>query len=210
MTRLTTLVVCLMVSAAAFSQQKIEKIVKELESKGVESSLVVKRNRDTKKVYMRSRKYDFISKNSNYANQLLAAFKADADEADEAYINAPGKQNTLVFYEGSSKTIYKLNVRRKSNEDPRVTLEIVTRDTSVKPNKGDLDILTIDMGNYSYIDLGESIGERLKDYDWESIGGGINDRLKGYDWESLGKKIGENMGKIGGQTGNSSKPKAGK
>ena len=50
MNRMKFILLSLMVSVVAMAQEKIEKIAKELESKGVEATVVVKRNSESKKV----------------------------------------------------------------------------------------------------------------------------------------------------------------
>ena len=91
MNRLTMMLLWLMVSAAATAQGKIDKIVKEIESKGVEATVVVKRNSESKKMYLRIQTYFFRSKNGKYANQLVEAFREESEDADEAIMNKPVK-----------------------------------------------------------------------------------------------------------------------
>ena len=122
MNRLTMMLLWLMVSAAATAQGKIDKIVKEIESKGVEATVVVKRNSESKKMYLRIQTYFFRSKNGKYANQLVEAFREESEDADEAIMNKPvksfiksGQTGTtkhyeLVFTEKKVKKIYMENL----------------------------------------------------------------------------------------------------
>ena len=117
MNRMKFILLSLMVSVVAMAQEKIEKIAKELESKGVEATVVVKRNSESKKVYLRTQVYKFKSAGGKYANQLVEAFKSESENADEAVMNKPAtsfsgkggknegttKRYQLVYNEGKVK-----------------------------------------------------------------------------------------------------------
>ncbi|ETD16059.1 MULTISPECIES: DUF5024 domain-containing protein [Prevotellaceae] len=162
------------------AQQRIEKIMKELESKGVEGSLVIKRNRQTKKMYMRSQSFKFISKENNYANMLVKAFKDESENADECYLNQSAqslmgelgkdftmgnmRKYTLVFSEGDVQTTYILKVETKNVPNKYVSLEIITRYKSVTGDKSPFDFNLGSMNDGMEIDL-SSIDDMLADTD---------------------------------------------
>ncbi|EFZ37159.1 hypothetical protein HMPREF0663_11217 [Hoylesella oralis ATCC 33269] len=162
------------------AQQRIGKIVKELESKGIEGSLVMKRNRQTKKVYMRSQSFIFISKENNYANMLVKAFKDESENADECYLNQSAqtlmgelgkgftmgnmRKYTLVFSEGDVQTTYILKVETKDVPNKYVILQIITRYKSVPADELSLDFSPGSMNDGTEIDL-SSIGDMLADID---------------------------------------------
>ncbi len=172
------LLVLLALPVSVAGQEKIDKIVKELESKGVEVSLIVKRNHESKKTYMRSRTLTFISKDSNYLNRLLKAFEEESEQADEAYMNRgeasvypritvinlrKGIDNTgstkvskLVFVKGKIRHTYTMKVRYREKADPVVTLNILYTDKSVPANKGGYSFFMDDLSlNNLETELGE-------------------------------------------------------
>ena len=76
-----TVMVALIACNPVMAQNHIDKIVDELEQKGVDAKKVVKRDPKTKKPYYIVKSLTFYSKDSNYANRLKEAFKKDAEDA---------------------------------------------------------------------------------------------------------------------------------
>jgi len=204
MNRLTMMLLWLMVSAAATAQGKIDKIVKEIESKGVEATVVVKRNSESKKMYLRIQTYFFRSKNGKYANQLVEAFREESEDADEAIMNKPvksfiksGQTGTtkhyeLVFTEKKVKKIYMLDVASEKDGDPFVQLQIVMRDGNVPANKGDYKVFKYDLRDLSDATL-------LKADEWNNLFSKNNvhvfelptDSLKGINWQDAREQFKE-------------------
>lgn len=174
------------------AQQRIEKIVKELESKGVEGSLVMKRNWQTKKIYMRSQNFSFLSKENKYANMLVEAFKNESENADECYLNqsAPAmmriagskftmgsmRKYTLVFSEGDVQTTYILKVEEKDVPNKYVSLQIIIRYKSVPADKPRFDFGLGSMNDGMEIDL-NSVGDMLGSIDSLAWGHGKKMRM---------------------------------
>lgn len=174
------------------AQQRIEKILKELESKGVEGSLVMKRNRQTKKIYMRSQNFSFLSKKNKYANMLVEAFKNESENADECYLNQSAlammrmagskftmgsmRKYTLVFSEGDVQTTYILKVEEKDVPNKYVSLQIITRYKSVPADKPRFDFGLGSMNDGMEIDL-NSVGDMLGSIDSLAWGHGKKMRM---------------------------------
>ena len=76
-----TVVAALFTCSPVMAQSRIDKIVDELEQKGVDAKKVVKRDPNTKKPYYIVKSLTFYSKDSNYANRLKEAFGKDAEDA---------------------------------------------------------------------------------------------------------------------------------
>jgi len=122
----------LFASSPMYAQSHIDKVVDEIEKKGVDVSKVVKRDPKTKKPYSIVKSLTFYSKDSNYANRLKEAFKKDAENAIEEKVEKKGNSYILIFIDGKKKTTYTLNIQERQEKDPRVDLSIVMRDGNVK------------------------------------------------------------------------------
>ena len=84
------------------AQSRIDKIVDELEQKGVDTKKVVRRDPKTKKPYSIVKSLTFYSKDSNYANRLKEAFRKDAEDAIEERVETVRREplTTLIFRSG--------------------------------------------------------------------------------------------------------------
>ena len=83
--------------SSAIAQSHIDKIVDELEQKGVDISKVVRRDPKTKKIVSETKNLSFYSKDGNYANRLKEAFNKDAEDAVQENVNNRGNTHLLVF-----------------------------------------------------------------------------------------------------------------
>jgi hypothetical protein len=106
------------------AQSHIDKIVDELEQKGVDTKKVVRRDPKTKKPYSIVKSLTFYSKDSNYANRLKEAFRKDAEDAIEERVEKKGNNYRLIFVDGEKRTTYYLNIQERQYKDPRVDLRI--------------------------------------------------------------------------------------
>ena len=158
----------------AVAQENIEKVLKELENKGVEVNSLIKRN-SKKQIYFSSRSLSFISKEGNYARQLENAFEKDGENASSVS-KSKAKSNatvTLIFRGEKSKAIYCLVVSGKK-EEPNVTVSVSYRDRSVEADKGEWNIEIFDTN-------GASLNERLEEvrtYDWKGMVDDWKDAVK--------------------------------
>lgn len=123
-----TMVATLFTFSSATAQSHIDKIVDELEQKGVDVSKVVKRDPKTKKVVSETKNLSFYSKDSNYANRLKEAFKKDAEDAVQETVNNHGNTYLLIFKNGTNSAHYNLIITPNSGKDPFVRLNIIVRD----------------------------------------------------------------------------------
>jgi hypothetical protein len=126
------MVAALIVSSPVMAQSRIDKIIDELEQKGVDASKVVKRDPKTKKPYSIVKSLTFYSKDGNYANRLKEAFRKDAEDAVEEKVERKGNSYRLVFVDGKKRATYSLDIQERQEKDPRVDLRIVIRDGNVK------------------------------------------------------------------------------
>lgn len=124
------------VSSCATAQSQIDRIVDELEQKGVDISKVVKRDPKTKQVYSIVKSFSFYSKDSKYANRLKEAFKKEAENAVTETTSNYGNDYVLIFQDGKKKSTYSLSIKNRKDEDPLVQLSIVFRNYSVKSDDG--------------------------------------------------------------------------
>ena len=106
------------------AQSRIDKLVDELEQKGVDTKKVVRRDPKTKKPYSIVKSLTFYSKDSNYANRLKEAFRKDAEDAIEERVEKKGNNYRLIFVDGEKRTTYYLNIQERQDKDPRVDLRI--------------------------------------------------------------------------------------
>lgn len=120
------------ICSSAVAQSHIDKVVDEIEQKGVDVSKVVKRDPKTKKPYSIVKSLTFFSKDGNYANRLKEAFQKDAEDAAEEKVERKGNHYVLVFIDGKKKTTYTLNIQEQQDKNPRVDLKVIMRDGNVK------------------------------------------------------------------------------
>ena len=121
---IVTMMAMLFTISSATAQSHIDKIVDELEQKGVDISKVVRRDPQTKKIVSETKSLSFYSKDSNYANRLKEAFKKDAEDAVQETVNNHGNTHLLVFKNGTKSVHYNLTITPKSDKDPLVQLYI--------------------------------------------------------------------------------------
>ena len=164
-----TMVAVLLANSPVVAQSHIDKIVDEIEQKGVDVSKVVKRDPKTKKPYSIVKSLTFYSKDSNYANRLKEAFRKDAEDADQESVSNKGNNYRLIFIDGKKKTTYSLNIQEQQDKDPRVSLKIVMRDGNVKETD-DFDIINSFFGTGA-IELNgiDGYGRGMSDEEIEEI-----------------------------------------
>jgi hypothetical protein len=183
-----TMVAALIACSPVMAQSHIDKIVDEIEQKGVDVSKVVKRDPKTKKPYSIVKSLTFYSKDSNYANRLKEAFRKDAEDAEQESVSNKGNNYRLIFVDGKKRSIYSLNIQEQQDKDPRVSLRIVMRDGDVKEND-DYDIIKSFFGTGA-IELNgiDGLLEGLGNVDMEKFG---------RDMEKWGEDFGREMEKFG-------------
>ena len=183
-----TMVAALIACSPVMAQSRIDKIVDEIEQKGVDVSKVVKRDPKTKKPYSIVKSLTFYSKDSNYANRLKEAFRKDAEDADQESVSNKGNNYRLIFVDGKKRSIYSLNIQEQQDKDPRVSLRIIMRDGNVKENN-DYGIFNSFFGTGA-IELNgiDGLLEGLGNVDMEKFG---------RDMEKWGEDFGREMEKFG-------------
>ena len=183
-----TMVAALIACSPVMAQSRIDKIVDEIEQKGVDVSKVVKRDPKTKKPYSITKSLTFYSKDGNYANRLKEAFRKDAEDAEQESVSNKGNNYRLIFVDGKKKSIYSLNIQERQDKNPRVSLKIVMRDGDVKEND-DYDIINSFFGTGA-IELNgiDGLLDGLGNIDMEKFG---------RDMEKWGEDFGRKMEKYG-------------
>ncbi|MBP5798543.1 MAG: DUF5024 domain-containing protein [Prevotella sp.] len=183
-----TMVAVLIACSPMMAQSRIDKIVDEIEQKGVDVSKVVKRDPKTKKPYSIVKSLTFYSKDSNYANRLKEAFRKDAEDAEQESVSNKGNNYRLVFVDGKKKSIYSLNIQEQQDKDPRVLLKIVMRDGDVKEINDYDGILNIFGAEGIELNGIDGLLEGLGNIDMEKFG---------RDMEKWGEEFGRKMEKYG-------------
>lgn len=183
-----TMVAALIACSPVMAQNHIDKIVDEIEQKGVDVSKVVKRDPKTKKPYSITKSLTFYSKDGNYANRLKEAFRKDAEDAEQESVSNKGNNYRLIFVDGKKRSIYSLNIQERQDKNPRVSLKIVMRDGDVKEND-DYDIMNSFFGTGA-IELNgiDGLLDGLGNIDMEKFG---------RDMEKWGEDFGRKMEKYG-------------
>ena len=176
-----TMVAVLIACSPVMAQSRIDKIVDEIEQKGVDVSKVVKRDPKTKKPYSIVKSLTFYSKDGNYANRLKEAFRKDAEDAEQESVSNKGNNYRLIFVDGKKRSIYSLNIQEQQDKDPRVSLKIVMRDGNVKEND-DYDIFNSFFGTGA-IELNgiDGLLEGLGNVDMEKFGRDMEKKLNQKD-----------------------------
>jgi hypothetical protein len=168
-----TMAAALITCSPVMAQSHIDKIVDEIEQKGVDVSKVVKRDPKTKKPYSITKSLTFYSKDSNYANRLKEAFRKDAEDAEQESVSNKGNNYRLIFVDGKKKTTYSLNIQEQKDKDPRVSLKIIMRDGNVKETD-DYDIMNSLFGTGA-IELNGIDGLLDGLGSWDKYGRGMSD-----------------------------------
>ena len=183
-----TMVAALIACSPVMAQSRIDKIVDEIEQKGVDVSKVVKRDPKTKKPYSITKSLTFYSKDGNYANRLKEAFRKDAEDAEQESVSNKGNNYRLIFVDGKKKSIYSLNIQEQQDKNPRVSLKIVMRDGDVKENDN-YDIINSFFGTGA-IELNgiDGLLDGLGNIDMDKFG---------RDMEKWGDDFGRKMEKFG-------------
>lgn len=215
-TILAVLVLCVSGTLNGMAQRPIDKLIDEIEQKGVDVNTLVKRN-EQKQVYFTSKKLVFISKDGKYANKLMTAFKESEDQATTINRNKRGTTQyyTLTFNQGEKKMIYRLSVTAAN----RVSLSYTLRDGNVKPSKDEEGFF--DSFGEMFEGLGDAFSEagdsikvffsnkqwndstfrfRFSDKDRRELRKSMDelkkhdwnkdfDRLKKYDWDGLRNRL---------------------
>ena len=190
-----TMVAVLISCSPVMAQSRIDKIVDEIEQKGVDVSKVVKRDPKTKKPYSITKSLTFYSKDSNYANRLKEAFRKDAEDAEQESVSNKGNNYRLIFVDGKKRSIYSLNIQEQQDKDPRVSLKIVMRDGNIK-EADNYDIINSFFGTGAIDLIGvDGLLDGLGNVDMEKFG---RDMEKwGEDFGQKMEKFGEKMEKFG-------------
>lgn len=132
MKNLMMTMVAVLLCSCATAQSRIDRIVEELEQKGVDVSKVVKRDPKTKQVYSVVKSLSFYSKDGKYANRLKEAFGKEAENAVSETVGNRGNSSVLVFRDGKKKYTYSLHISPRKDKDPEVSLSIIFKDGSVR------------------------------------------------------------------------------
>ena len=183
-----TMAAVLIAYSPVMAQSHIDKIVDEIEQKGVDVSKVVKRDPKTKKPYSITKSLTFYSKDSNYANRLKEAFRKDAEDAEQESVSNKGNNYRLIFVDGKKKTTYSLNIQEQKDKDPRVSLKIVMRDGDVKEINDYDGIMNIFGAEGIELNGIDGLLEGLGNIDMEKFG---------RDMEKWGEEFGRKMEKYG-------------
>ena len=170
-----TMLAVLLANSPVVAQSHIDKIVDEIEQKGVDVSKVVKRDPKTKKPYSIVKSLTFYSKDSNYANRLKEAFRKDAEDAEQESVSNKGNNYRLIFVDGKKKTTYSLTIQERQDKDPLVILKIIMRDGNVKETD-DYNIMNsfFGAGTFEFNDF-NGLLEGLGNMDWNNYGRGMSD-----------------------------------
>ncbi|MCE2615627.1 MAG: DUF5024 domain-containing protein [Phocaeicola sp.] len=183
------------------AQQRIDKIVDELEKKGVNVNTVVKRNAK-KEVYFTSKTLTFVSKEGNYARQLEEAFDKDGENATTVTKNKSGSSAmtyTLVFKD-KKKSIYVMTISGAQN-NPTVVITVSCRDRTVQADKDDWKSELFDFSDGTSLILPktmDSVSHVLEGIDFnkfkfsDEMKKGFDDALNSInkiDWNDLKQKI---------------------
>ena len=138
-------VMLLVCSLQAGAQNRIEKIAKELEEKGVECNRVVSRNPNTKRITSTVKSYTFRSKDGVYAKKLEQAFAADAENSTTEVSDKGGREWTLIFDTSEQHMLYTLEVGKGVN--PRVELNII-----IKPQQNQRRGARLHVPDFGFLD----------------------------------------------------------
>jgi hypothetical protein len=116
------------------AQRNIDRVVRDLEDKGVDENTVVKRNKKNHQVYKMIKNLTFYSLNSNYARQFKKAFEKDSEDARSVFSNLKGNNvncysYTLIFENGKKKSTYSITVS-PYKPNPLVNVSIIISDPS--------------------------------------------------------------------------------
>jgi len=175
----------------AAAQNNIDRLVKELEDKGVDVNTVVKRNAKTKQVYSMIKTLTFYSKEGNYARQLQQAFDKDSENASSVNTDRRNTyRNTILSFKlGKKILLYNLIIRGKESQ-PQVMVSIISRDKSIPQDDDHSSIFfggkLMDIPGLSSFKWDGKELEALNNIDWDVSGLQV---LKNYDWSSFKEQM---------------------
>jgi hypothetical protein len=173
------------------AQKNIDRIIKELENKGVNVNTVVKRTSRTKRVYLYIKGLSFYSKGGNYARQLQRAFDKDSEKADNVS-NSKSQDmaySTLVFYSGKKRTTYNLYIGG-NDINPYVSVDVVVNDQT-GDGKDDNSSLFPDWKMNKAVNpyWDENVFQNLNDLKNLTLNDGQLNTLRNFDWSGLDKQM---------------------
>jgi hypothetical protein len=182
---LSAMLISVLGSTTATAQNSIDRLVKELEGKGVDVNTVIRRNSKTKQIYLTIKDVSFISKDGNYARRLQQAFDKEGEDATNYSTGKrSGSVNSSIIYKQNKKTmIYNLTIRGDKSQ-PRVSVSILIRDKSV-PKEDDESWMPGLEGLSTFNGMvwdGKGL-ETLNNVDWSCL----KNELKNYDWSKFEK-----------------------
>lgn len=143
----------LMLGGSAMAQQRIDKIVEELEQKGVDVNKVVKRDPKTKQIVSEVKTMTFYSKEAKYANRLREAFRLDAENSVNEVVRNHGNHYVLTFKDGKQTGTYVMTISGESDK-PKVSLHIVIKEGDFEIIRGNWDGYLLNpldsLGNFEF------------------------------------------------------------
>lgn len=143
----------LILSSSALAQQRIDKIVDELEQKGVDVNKVVKRNPKTRQIVSEVKTLTFYSKEAKYAKRLKEAFRQEAENSVNEVVRSQGNHYTLTFKDGKQTGTYVLTISGESDK-PKVSLHIVIKEGDFESIHGTWDGYLLNpldsLGNFEF------------------------------------------------------------
>lgn len=95
---------CLLSFAPVAAQQKIDRLMDEIESRGVDVNTVIKRDKKTGKMTFMTRQMTFRSRKGNYAKKLERAFDEESRKA--VLVNHSNGRYKLEFEDAEGNTSY--------------------------------------------------------------------------------------------------------
>ena len=95
---------CLLSFAPVAAQQKIDRLMDEIESRGVDVNTVIKRDKKTGKMTYMTRQMTFRSRKGNYAKKLERAFDEESRKA--VLVNHSNGRYKLEFEDAEGNTSY--------------------------------------------------------------------------------------------------------
>ena len=95
---------CLLSFTPVAAQQKIDRLMDEIESRGVDVNTVIKRDKKTGKMTFMTRQMTFRSRKGNYAKKLERAFDEESRKA--VLVNHSNGRYKLEFEDAEGNTSY--------------------------------------------------------------------------------------------------------
>ena len=95
---------CLLSFTPVAAQQKIDRLMDEIESRGVDVNTVIKRDKKTGRMTFMTRQMTFRSRKGNYAKKLERAFDEESRKA--VLVNHSNGRYKLEFEDAEGNTSY--------------------------------------------------------------------------------------------------------